>query len=226
MSIHYGRSQLKTPLWIFDLTDRFARDLGVNGVTRPFGPVQIFVMGEQVNGNDQRWAQPLHLIIPKNPSGHLIFFGQLRDKAKLLRRDYLQDNHDYRLRLESRYYQTIERIIHFSYTPANPRLTFDLEPGYAYPFPQLTNYHPTLLRGHVQTANKMGIPDIQITVVGQNFGYEMTDKTGQWLLIFPDSQAAGDVTVNFIRNGAVLTQRTIAIQPGQTNVLPPVELNV
>jgi hypothetical protein len=228
MAIHYGRSQLKTPLWIFDLTDRFARDMGVNEVTRPFGPLQIYVIGEQINGVDRTWSRPLRLITAQNPSGHLIFFGQLQDSQKpyTKRRNYLQDSHIYRLRFESQYYQTIERDFPFAEVPANPRLTLDLEPGYAYPFPRLTNYHPTLLRSHVHAADGTGIPHIQIAIIGQNIGYEMTDQTGQWLLAFPDGQPAGNITVNFIRNGAVLAQSIAAIQPGQANVLPPVQLNV
>ncbi|MDX1413890.1 MAG: hypothetical protein R3293_06845 [Candidatus Promineifilaceae bacterium] len=250
MSTRYGRFSFKTPKWIFDLTDRFARDLGVNGSHPPLLDLPpISVRGEIINGNSIFWAQPPYLVTKSNHSGQFIFFGQMRLPSGELRRNYLQDNHTYILRLESSIYQSIERSIPIGPDPANPPpassdyqviphtdpldttpntvlVTLNLEPGNAYPFPRISNYKPTLLRCEARTAAGLGLADVHITVVGQpEVFYEMTDQTGAAVLVFPDSQPSGDVTIRFTHNSTSIEQ-VVAIEPAEVNVLPPLEINV
>lgn len=251
MSTRYYRTSLQRPWWIFDLSDGFAQRYGVRGAHPALlGKVHIYVKGTVSNGTVAPWPHPLQAVTAANGAGQLIFFGRIKLADGALRSRYLQEEQTYLLRLESHSYQIIERPLPFAPHPANPPpassdytvlahpdpadtsphsllVTLDLEPGYAYPFPRTSNYRPTLLRGHVQTADKQGVPDVRVSVAAQGISYELTDKTGQFVLVFPDDQPAGDITVEFVRNGANLAQRIVPLVPGQTNSMDgPVEVNV
>lgn len=235
MGVRYGRFSLKRPLWVFDLIDRFARDRGVNAAARPIGQLTILAIGEFVDGALQRWPHPLRLVLVQNPAGYRLFFGQTKDSQKphTKRRDCLQISHTYRLRIESEYYQTIEDNYSLAELPdtQNPNNPYpqlqsiDLEPGYAYPFPRLSNNEPTLLRGHVHASDGTGIADVHISIAGEGFDYKTTDKTGQWVLVLP-VEMAGIVSVFFIYAGIIVQSESVEIEPGKANKLPPIMLDV
>ena len=77
--------------------------------------------------------------------------------------------------------------------PAVP-YRFDLEPGYAYPFPSgcraPRSLGPTLLRGALQHPDGAGIAGALVEVAGVTDRYR-TDESGQWVLVFPDSPGVG-----------------------------------
>src|SRR5262245_49203922 len=63
------------PVLIFEVEDRFARDLGLAGPhPHATGPFQFFVVAQVVGGNRQP-MEPLELEVIRNPGGFYLFFG-------------------------------------------------------------------------------------------------------------------------------------------------------
>jgi hypothetical protein len=206
---------------IFDLQDRFARDRGVRGPRpRPIGPVTFRLLAEMTNGGRQLLDPPLELDVRPNASGYHLFFNTVRLPNGSVRDVALSGT--YAVRFESQFYQAAERAdIQFP-EPANP-YAVDLEPGYAYPFPTESTLSRgrglTLLRGGVYDVAGRGLADTVVEVAGQSNAYR-TDDTGEWVLIFPDTQAAGDVTVRFtFADGTVQNVAAVHLDPGREQSL-------
>ncbi|MBV9960428.1 MAG: carboxypeptidase regulatory-like domain-containing protein [Acidobacteria bacterium] len=185
---------------IFDLEDRFARARGVRGPhPRPIEPIRFFVTAEiigGVGGIRQDFVRPLELVVQRNPGGYYCFFGTVRMPDGSTRRGALAPG-AYAVRAESRFYQRVEREDVVLPTPGSSYF-YDLPPGYAYPFPTestLTGGRGlTLLRGGLYETDGRGVAGATIEVIGLSEPY-LTDETGQWVLLFADTQASTNVTV-------------------------------
>jgi hypothetical protein len=170
---------------VFDVQDRWARDRGVLGPRpRPSGPLRFTAAATIDGGGRHEIDPPQELVTRRNGSGYHIFFGVMGDGRRL-------DAGTYAIRIEGPLYQTAEREDVTVPQPGAP-YTYDLEPGYAYPFPPGS----TLLRGSVHDTGGDGLAGVRVSVPGVSNEY-VTDATGQWALVFDDTQPTGDVTVRF-----------------------------
>ncbi len=222
--MHVMQRRVLMPTMLFDLEDRYARERGVRGLhPRPIEPVTFWLVGQIVGGNRQEFDRPLPMTIVRNPSGYHLFFGAVKQSTGADRRLTLADG-TYIVRVQSLFYQTIERadIVVPMQNPNDPASSapyhFDLEPNYAYPFPNTDPLRlegvqatcggstmrggrgSTLLRGGVHLSNGEGLAGATVQVVGQSNVYR-TDATGQWVLWFPDDQPTGMVVVRVTMPG-------------------------
>lgn len=217
---------------IFDLEDAFARQRGVNGPhPRPSGEFVFSVVGTMVGGVRQPITPPLQLKVLTNPSGYQLFFGTAASQDQSGRSASLSAG-QYVVRVDSDFYQRAERTdvtIPSIFAPKAPASSliapylFDLQPGYAYPFPSVSTLPngggTTLLRGVLRTADGTGIAGATVQVVGQSNTYT-TDESGQWVLVFPDTQATGTVTVHFVlADGTVKDVAGVSVVQGSTTGL-------
>jgi hypothetical protein len=191
-----------TDAMIFNLEDVFARERRARGRhPRPLGAVKFLLVGRVVNGAREDFKPPLEMIIKNSSSGYHLFFGRIKSADRYARRA-LVDGTRYVVRVESDFYQPIERddILWPIPRPVDP-YSFDLRPGYAYPFPKESSLGgglgPTLLRGALLSPGGEGIAGATLRVQNQSNDYH-TDRTGQWVLVFPDNQASGNVTLDIL----------------------------
>lgn len=212
------------PTLVFDLEDRFARERGVRGPhPRPVGPVRILLVGRMVLAVRQDFPVPFELVTKRNASGYHVFFGEDRLPGGGRRRMGLA-NGTWVVRVESDFYQVAER--EDVDLPMTVPTLFDLEPGPAYPFPTESTLGrgrgPTLLRGTVRRRDGRGIAGVVVEVPGQS-NRCVTGADGQWVLVFPDTQPTGNVTVRF-RFPAVVDVPNVLVVPGRSNSLPETAL--
>lgn len=207
---------------IFDLEDQYARERGIHGPhPRPVGPVKFCLVGRMVGGARQDFDVPRELIVRRNPSGYHLFFNVVRFPDGQTRQSALGDG-VYVVRVESRFYQWSEREDIIFPERESPYF-YDLAPGFAYPFPT-ENTHPggggpTLLRGSVRRADGRGVARTTVQVLGQS-NVCFTDDTGQWVLVFPDTQPSGNVTVRFeLPDGTVESVSNVPLVQGRETSL-------
>jgi len=182
---------------IFDLEDRFARARAVRGPhPRPFEPIKFFATAEIVGGVRQDFARPLELVVKRNRSGYHCFFGAVKQPDGSVRQRALPDG-TYAVRAEGTFYQRVEREDIVLPVPGSAYF-YDLPPSFAYPFPSESTLPGgrglTLLRGSLHETDGRGVAGATVEVVGLTDSY-LTDETGQWVLVFADAQASGNVTV-------------------------------
>jgi hypothetical protein len=166
---------------------------------------------------------PVELVVTRNPSGYDLFFGRERLSGGRHRNAALADG-VYVLRTESTYYQPAERAD--IAIPATGPYLVDLLPGVAYPFPAATlpgGRGPTLLRGAYQASDGTGIESATVTAAGRAISCR-TDATGQWVLVFPDDEPAGDVTVRIVDGAVTHEAAHVAVLPGRQAALAPTVL--
>jgi hypothetical protein len=228
--------QRLTAVLIFDLEDSYSRDRGVNGPhPRPIGSLNYFITGRVTGGVPQLFDAPLALKTVRNPTGYSVFFGDVLSRRGDILRANLPDA-TYILRIESQYYQPAERndivlpSVFASGAPGPGTLApwfFDLSPGYDYPFPDSSTLSrgrgPTLLRGTLFAPDGTGIQGATIQVLGQS-NVCLTDASGQWVLVFPDTQPAGNVTVHFALPDGTTRDVAAQIVIGTENSLSQTEL--
>jgi hypothetical protein len=222
---------------IFDLEDAFARQRGVNGKhPRPTGGINFSIVGTVAGGNRQPITPSLQLQVVANPSGYHLFFGGTKSLSRSRQTSGLAPG-QYVVRVDSDFYQRTERddvMIPSNFAAQAPQAKsvapyfFDLQPGYAYPFPSVSTIPggrgPTLLRGVLRNTDGTGIAGATVQVVNQSNAYT-TDDTGQWVLVFPDSQPTAAVTVHFVfPDGAAKDVAGVPLRQGNTNGLPPTAL--
>lgn len=188
-------AQLTPASAIFDLEDRFARDRGVRGKhPRPIGTRKYSIVGRVIGGVRTDFEPPVRLVTVRNPSGYDLFFDHVKQGELASSRMDFEDG-TYVLRIEAQFYQHSEHEIPMPQSDAEHSI--DLEPSYAYPFPIASLPHggsPTLLRGTLHATDGSGVGGVNIQVAGSSNTY-LTDETGQWVLIFDEGAASGDVTV-------------------------------
>jgi hypothetical protein len=206
---------------IFDLEDRYARERGVLGPhPRIDGPMSLLAVARMTAAGRVELTPPATLEIRRNDSGFDLFFGLVRRPDGALR---TLDDGTYVVRVETEgRYQRAENGAVVIPEPSVP-YRFDLEPGYAYAFPSGSparrSLGPTLLRGVLQAPDGSGIAGAVVEVVAVAGPYD-TDESGQWVLVFPDSQASGDVTVSVtLPNGAVTQVPNVPVVAGRETVL-------
>ena len=219
-----------TAMLIFDLEDSYARARGVRGPhPRPIGEVSYFITGKMANGLAQPFATPLPLKITRNPSGYDLFFGELAAGSGGTAKADLPDG-TYIVRVKSQFYQPAERndiVMPSAFAPKTPNglkrpWHFDLSPNYAYPFPDSSmlsrGLGPTLLRGALCAVDGAGMEGATIQVVGHSSVYK-TDASGQWVLVFPDTEPAGNVTVHFDLPDGSARDIVVPLEQGRENSL-------
>ena len=212
---------------IFDLEDAYARRRGVRGPhPRPLGEPRLRLLGEMVGGVRQDFERRLELLLTANPSGYHLFRGKVRlDDGS--RRHFELGDGTYVVEVESDFYQTAVRsdVVVPQRHPVPGPYHFDLEAGYAYPFPRehvvlappLSRVveGPTLLRGVLLTTGGRGIGGAEVRE-GVSSARYLTDDTGQWVLVFADTQPAGAVTVRFTLPDAAPVEVTgVQVVPGE-----------
>lgn len=215
---------------IFDLEDVYARERAVRGLhPRPIGPLRFRLVGEVVAAVRQDFDEPLEMLVTTNPSDYHLFYGEVRLADGQRRRIELAAG-TYVVAIESDFYQGAERedIEVPQLHPVPGPYRFDLEPGYAYPFPQehvaleappRVVDGPTLLRGTLHRTDGRGIAGATVEVTGQSNVYR-TDASGSWVLVFPDTQPAGNVTVRFQLPGSPPEDVVnVAVEPGRERSL-------
>ena len=205
---------------ILDSEDAYARTRGTRGLhPRPVGLVTYDLAGRVVAGQREMFDEPASLVIRHNASGYGLFFGEVRPRNGTHRR---ADEGRYVLRVGSpaAYYQSSEREVLLP-NPETP-VFIDLQPGYAYPFPTETvpgGRGPTLLRGTYLQPDGQGVAGTTVHVPGRTGPYT-TDPSGQWVLVFPDDEPTGAVTVRFqTADGTVEMVSNVAVVGGRETSL-------
>jgi hypothetical protein len=204
---------------IFDLVDRYARDRGMRGThPGPVGSIKFMARSQEVGGTLQDLTVPLELLMQRNNSGYYLFAGKVKLPDGTLRQNLLDPGTSYQVQMQSQFYQEAAKTVTV-FDPDNPppdpvnqvkATAILLEPGYAYPFPE---GRLTLLRGSVHHTDGRGLAGATVEVAGVSNQY-ITDESGQWVLIFPDTQTTGQVTVHFV----------LPDGPGASIPLPNVDL--
>jgi hypothetical protein len=213
MAINH-RQNMQSAILVLDPEDRYARERRVRGPhPRPIGKIRYLLVARVVGGVREELSVPSELLTVRNTSGYDVYFDQTRVGEQRYRMVY--DAGTYVVRVESEFYQGGEYqvLVPEAHTP----LHIDLEPNYAYPFPTATLKNlrgPTLLRGTVCDTAGRGVAGVRIEVPGESNVYR-TDASGQWVLVFVDGQASGDVTVRFVfPDASVIDVTTVAVVQG------------
>lgn len=213
-----------TAALVFDPVDTFARTRsGPASRPRPLGSIRFMLVAEQVGGVRQDFPSPLELQVRGNDAGYGVWFGRVRRPNGTI--VSATPPGTYVVRAESAYYQTQEVLVDVP-TPA-PAFPLELQPGYAYPFPaggtSPRASGPTLLRGVLQGPDGTGIAGATVEVTPPTVPPTpvfRTDVSGQWVLVFPETQPAGNVTIRFtFSDGTVTDVAAVAIVPGQQSAL-------
>ncbi len=211
---------------VFDLEDRFARDRGTRGPhPRPLGRVTFRLLAEIVGNALRPFDSQPELEVRRNGGGYDVFFDILRLSDGTRRRGGLSGT--YAVGVESEFYQAVERDDVLIPQPDQP-YGVALEPGYAYPFPTEStrggSAGVTLLRGSVPAVDGRGMAGVTVEVTGKSNSYR-TDASGQWVLVFPDTQPAEQVDVHFtLPDGTVTNVAAVQVTPGRETSLPPTGL--
>ena len=205
---------------VFAVEDRHARERGVRGPhPLPIAPVRFRAVARITSAGRVDFDADLDLDVVRNPSGFELFYGSAAAAGERRR---LADGTYAVLALSGGIYQSLERDDVAIPAPTAPYL-FDLDPGYAYPFASAAasarGAGPTLLRGGLQGPSGEGIRGARVDVQGTTRTYT-TDESGQWLLVFPDSQQSGAVTVRFrLPDGTTVNVPGIQVVAGGDSVL-------
>lgn len=229
--VSYEHRRLAATL-IFDVEDRYARERGVRGPhPRPVGRLRFFLLSEETGGGSPGRLEPPRLLTVVNPGGYHLFFDAV-ELANGSRRRLPLAPGTHAIRVESELYQPFEAGDVLVPMPvgtddgfAVPRPYFiDLEPGYAYPFPEATvpgrGRGPTLLRGALLAPSGAGIAGASVAADGAAGTYR-TDESGQWVLELPDLEATAQVTVTFALPGGTSVEAPgVSVEAGRTSSLP------
>jgi len=216
---------MREAVMVFDPVDGFVAERNVAGPhPRPIGAITYRLLARRQGGIRSDVNPPLNLVTTGTPSGYDVWLGLVSAPDSGRRRADLADG-DYIVEASSPLYQRLEATVTVPLDPASLG-EFKLEPGYAYPFPRTstlsTGRGPTLLRGtvHRNDNDTAALAGITVEVPGQSSSYQ-TDGTGRWVLVFPDTQPAGPVTVRFTfpAGGRVVNVPGIPLVPGASNAI-------
>ena len=217
--------RMREAVMVFDPVDGFAARRNVAGShPRPIGTIAYRLLAQRQGGIRSDLDPPLNLVTMGTPSGYAVWLGLVAAPGSGRSRADIADG-DYIVEASSPLYQRLEATVTVPLDSASPG-RFELEPGYGYPFPRTSTLSmgrgPTLLRGTVNRNDNdtAALAGITVEVPGQSSSYQ-TDGTGRWVLVFPDSQPAGQVTVRFTfpAGGAVVNVPGIPLVPGASNAI-------
>ena len=217
--------RMREAVMVFDPVDGFAARRNVAGPhPRPIGTIAYRLLARRQGGIRSDLDPPLNLVTMGTPSGYDVWLGLVAAPGSGRSRADIADG-DYIVEASSPLYQRLEATVTVPLDSASPG-RFELEPGYGYPFPRTSTLSmgrgPTLLRGTVNRNDNdtAALAGITVEVPGQSSSYQ-TDGTGRWVLVFPDSQPAGPVTVRFTfpAGGAVVNVPGIPLVPGASNAI-------
>lgn len=234
---------------IFDIEDRFARDRGAPGShPRPLGKLRFWLVGTMNAGVRTPFPAPWELVVSTGPGGYYVFSDRVIPPSSKtpIRRQLTPAR--YIVQVRSPWYRMEENINVVIPMPdpnnsnSGAPYTFALEPGYAYPFPATHPVRPnatgnctpitlpgqagpTLLRGSLHGAGGKAIPGVRVEVMGPPNKWYVTDDTGQWVLVFDETQSTGPVTVvlTLPDNTVVNIPNVCVIQSCETS-LPEIRL--
>ena len=199
MTVFYELRRLGATL-IFDLKDQFARERGTRGLfPRPFEPIRFFATAKGTGPNRRVFTPALELLVRRNGGGYHIFHNLVKQADGTVLKGSLTDD-VYDLRIEGSLYQPVEKT-NVTVPTGNRAVVLDLLPAYTYPFPK--DVKPTggrgfaLLRGSVHSIDGTGLAGARVTVAGANSPY-VSDASGQWVLVFPDSFFAANQTTKVV----------------------------
>jgi len=217
--------RMRGAVMVFDPVDGFAARRSTAGRhPRPIGAIAYRLVARLQTGVRSDLDPPLDLAVTGTPGGYDVWFGLVSAPTGVTHRANLPDG-DYVVEASSPLYERLETTITVPLDPAALG-RFELEPGYAYPFPRTSTLSmgrgPTLLHGtvHRNDNDTSRLAGITVEVPGQSSSYR-TDGTGRWVLVFPDSQPAGSVAVRFTfpAGGAVLDVPGVPLTPGASNAV-------
>jgi hypothetical protein len=217
--------RMREAVMVFDPVDGFAARRNVAGPhPRPIGTIAYRLLARRQGGIRSDLDPPLNLVTMGTPSGYDVWLGLVAAPGSGRSWADIADG-DYIVEASSPLYQRLEATVTVPLDSASPG-RFELEPGYGYPFPRTSTLSmgrgPTLLRGTVNRNDNdtAALAGITVEVPGQSSSYQ-TDGTGRWVLVFPDSQPAGPVTVRFTfpAGGAVVNVPGIPLVPGASNAI-------
>jgi hypothetical protein len=207
---------------VFDVEDRYARERGIRGAhPRPIAPLRFRAVARMTAGGRVELDPELGLDVIRNRSGFDLFHGSAGPVGTDERRRLDEGTYAVRV-LAGGIYQAVERTDIVIPTAATS-YKFELEPGYAYPFPSgaasASGAGPTVLRGGLQGPDARGIEGARVEVAGTTQTYT-TDESGQWLLVFPPNQPTGAVTVRFtLPDGSVVNVVGVPVVAGRDSAL-------
>ena len=224
--------------------DAYARQrMGAGHHPLPLGPLRFQLLEYDHGAGFQPYEVVPELEMVRNASGYYLFFGNERlspesgnPAGKHLRRLDLPAG-DYRILVSSPadrpFYQ--ERVID---VPLPSSTTWDLEPAYAYPFPNAYPYRPdlvgqpcgniqpsgrqgtTLLRGSLHSLDGGSVEGAEVEVVGRSLNRYRTDASGQWVLWFRPDQPSESVAVEVRLPGQVpLVVADVCVVRGRETIL-------
>jgi hypothetical protein len=221
-----------TAVRVFDVVDRFAEFLGTRGRhPRPIDRVRFWLLAKMTPGERVELDGPLELETRRNDSGYHVFFGRLLQPGGGVGGTDLSAG-TYVVRAESRFYQPWERNVQLPLP--TPALRVNLDPGYDYPFPVVSTppavgqvppngppgglHGPTLLRGSVLATDGAGVADAVVRATGSRCRYR-TDRTGRWVLVFPDDEPTGTKQVTITAPGQPAVTVPVDVEQGAETVL-------
>ncbi len=217
--------RMRKAMMVFDPVDGFVARRNIAGPhPRPIGTIAYRLLARRQAGLRSDLDPPLNLVTTGTPSGYDVWLGLVSAPRSGRHWADLEDG-DYIVEASSPLYQSLEVTVTVPLDQASPS-RFELEPGYGYPFPRTSTLSmgrgPILLRGtvHRNDGDTAALAGLTVEVPGQSSSY-LADGTGRWVLVFPDSQPAGPVTVRFTfpAGGGVVDVPDIPLVPGSSNAI-------
>ncbi len=219
------------PIGAITLIDQFAKVRGTRGAfPTVMGGIQFLLVAQILGGNTLTFDPPLRVEARPNPSGVYLFANEVKiDGGPIISFPLGR----YRLLIESDFYQSLEQDLDFPLDFANMPV-FDLLPGPAYPFPDLTpkQNRLTLLRGSLfETGGGRPIAGATVTITASaddwSFKSCLTGKTGDWVLatsLDPTEQPRALRLRFTLPDESSFEVENVVVRPGADNSLPQTAL--
>jgi hypothetical protein len=184
------------PLPVANLVDSFAQVRATQGpFPPPFGRLAFTITEKQTPAGPVSIDPPQPLAALGNPSG----FYLLSNEVTTQRANHLTiAPGSYNVHIDSDYYQPADLLVTWPPDPAQVP-AFNLLPGAAYPFPDLTVQQGgaglTLVRGSLFQSDGTPIAGVGVGITApaaaNNWPFRrcLTSATGDWAVVIPDRQS-------------------------------------
>lgn len=200
--------------WVLGALDLFAAARMTKKAIPPVLGDVSFIITRRLSAPATVYDPPLELVSWTNASGYFLFSGEVRKPGRL--NTVMLGRGQYRLRVESEYYQTIETPnIQFpndliwpppeleNQTIYDKTRDLQLIPGPAYPFPEglskPRDLIVTVLRGSLFSAGGAPLKDVKIELTApalpnrfQVFSTCQTNAQGDWVISFVETARIAD----------------------------------